>query len=164
MLCLLLKTIFFENKCQESSDPRPFLDDVISKKIRKKFLFRFFISSFSRTDILCAEVFCFYYQVKKIVFWVFLFQTRFTVPRTWVLLQLSIGLFANFVTMNVYPTVAYITANCNMICGKRLLSYLARKLAKDSNDSFPLFHLSVNILCFSWFYNKSVFARTQLDR
>ena len=138
----------------------PFLGWRYIEKNPQNFFFRFFISSFSRTDILCAEVFCFYYQVKKIVFWVFLFQTRFTVPRTWVLLQLSIGLFANFVTMNVYPTVAYITANCNMICGKRLLSYLARKLAKDSNDSFPLFHLSVNILCFSWFYNKSVFART----
>ena len=138
----------------------PFLGWRYIEKNPQNFFFRFFISSFSRTDILCAEVFCFYYQVKKIVFWVFLFQTRFTVPRTWVLLQLSIGLFANFVTMNVYLTVAYITANCNMICGKRLLSYLARKLAKDSNDSFPLFHLSVNILCFSWFYNKSVFART----
>ena len=138
----------------------PFLGWRYIEKNPQNFFFRFFISSFSRTDILCAEVFCFYYQVKKIVFWVFLFQTRFTVPRTWVLLQLSIGLFANFVTMNVYPTVAYITANCNMICGKRLLSYLARKLAKDSNDSFPLFHLSVNILCFSWFYNKSIFART----
>ena len=42
MLCLLVKTIFFEDKCWEISKPRPFLDDPIWKKIRKIFYFVFF--------------------------------------------------------------------------------------------------------------------------
>ena len=34
-----------------------------------------------------------------------------TVPRTWVLLQLFIGLFANIIAMNVSTTVTYVTTN-----------------------------------------------------
>ena len=69
----------------------------------------------------------------------FLFQTRFTVPRTWVFLQLSVGLFANIITMNVYPTVTNVTANCIVIYDNRLLTYLARKLNHLVEVVFPYF-------------------------
>ena len=57
MLCLLVNTIVFESKCSQSSEPRPFLDDAISKKIGKVFYFVFF-NNFSRfvISMLCLLV------------------------------------------------------------------------------------------------------------
>ena len=62
-----------------------------------------------------------------------------TVPRTWVLLQLFIGLFANIIAMNVSPTVTYVTTNRIVICGNKLLTYFARKLNHLVETVFPYF-------------------------
>ena len=53
MLCLLVKTILFESKCYESSEPRPFLDDVISKKTQC-----FYFVFFNDFSLFVISMFC----------------------------------------------------------------------------------------------------------